>query len=117
MKAQTEYKKACKEGLASKLALTGGGVGLGLFAIYGIVNASFIGGIMGLNLAGAIMGFPVESAMLSRVVVALGMLSGVLASGLLFVMAGSTAGWVTGKVLDIIVRASFHKDTAHAARH
>ena len=103
--------------MAPKLALTGGGVGLGLFAIHGIVNASFIGGIMGLNLAGAIMGFPVESAILARVVMALGMLSGVLVSGLIFVMAGSTAGWLAGKVMDIIVRVAHHKDTAHAVRH
>ena len=117
MKAYTEEKKADKEGMATKLALTGGGAGLGLFAIYGVLNASYIGGIMGLNLAGAIMGFPVESAILSRLMVALGMLSGVLVSGLVFVMAGATAGWLMGRLLEVVMRVAHHKSAAHVVRH
>jgi hypothetical protein len=106
------------EGMATRAALAGGGMGLGLFAIYGVINASFIGGIMGLNLAGAIMGFPVESALLSKVLVAFGMLSGVLAAGLIFIAVGSTAGWLAGKLIDITLKAAHHRGNAtHSMRH
>jgi hypothetical protein len=114
MKDRTERK----EGMATRVALAGGGMGLALFAIYGVINASFIGGIMGLNLAGAIMGFPVESALLAKALVALGMLSGVLVTGLVFITAGAMAGWLAGKLIDLIAGAMHHrKHIAHPVRH
>ena len=113
-----EDKRERKEGMATKVALAGGGMGLGLFAIYGVINATFIGGIMGLNLAGALMGFPVESAMIARALVALGMLSGILVAGAVFVASGATAGWLIGKLIDTIVKAAHYRGHAtNAMRH
>jgi len=103
-------KKDIKGNTATKLGLAGGGAGLMIFAIYGIVDASFIGGLMGLNLAGLLMGFPVESALLSRGLVALGMLSGVFFAGVLFVSIGASTGWLLGKLIDIIRRVTHHTE-------
>jgi len=91
-----------KGSIATKLALAGAGAGLGMFAIYGVINASFIGGLIGLNIAGVLSGFPVESALLSRGLVALGMLAGVLIAALMFVSAGATAGWLLGKLAEVV---------------
>jgi len=110
--------KEIKETMATKLGLAGGGAGLVVFALYGIVDASFIGGLMGLNLAGILMGFPVESVLLSRGLVALGMLAGVLLAGVVFVSVGASAGYLLGKLVDAVRRVIHHteKDLA-AIRH
>jgi len=89
-----------KESLAAKASFIGGGAGLGLFAIFGVLNASFIGGIIGINIAGAIMGLPLESNIISRVIVAVGMLVGIMVAGLMFIAAGAIVGWVTGMIID-----------------
>jgi len=106
------------KGTEMRLALTGAGMGLALFAVYGVLNSSFMGGIIGLNVAGAIMGFPVESVLLSRVIVALGMLSGILVAGLISIAAGATAGWLAGKLTCLITGAmQYRKHLAHPLRH
>lgn len=108
MKTATTDKTGRKEGITSALMMAGMGVGLGAFAVLGIVNASFIGGIVGLNIAGAIMGFPVESALIARVLVALGMLGGVAVAGLVFITAGAVAGWALGRTVDAVNLALHH---------
>ena len=47
----TNYKK--------KLAYMGAGCGVVLFAVFGLLPGSFLGGVMGLNIAGTIFGTPV----------------------------------------------------------
>jgi len=91
-----------KESLAAKASFIGGGAGLGLFAVFGVLNASFIGGIIGINIAGAIMGLPLESNLISRAIVAIGMLIGIMVAGLMFIAAGATVGWMAGKLIDRI---------------
>lgn len=86
--------------MSSILTYTGAGLGLGLYAVFGVLKSSFIGGIIGINLAGVIMGLPLESNVLSRVIVALGMLLGIMVAGLIFVSAGASLGWAIGKVAD-----------------
>ena len=98
-----------KDTMASRLTYVGGGVGLGLFAIFGIVNASFVGGIIGLNLAGMISGFPVDSTLLARALVVIGMIVGIMVAGMIFIMTGAIAGWALGKTVDAL-RAPAAKD-------
>ena len=117
MKANTDYKITAREGIAGKLTYVGGGVGLGLFAIFGIVNASFVGGVVGLNLAGLIGGFPVDSSILSRIIVVIGMLTGVMVAGLIFVMTGAIAGWAAGKLVDLISAPGAKKDAKVKVGH
>lgn len=98
-----------KRNLTNDLTFVGGGAGLALYAVFGLMNASFIGGVLGLNLAGMIFGYPVESSIMARALVALGMLGGVMACGLFFIAAGSVAGWIAGKVLSLLTGRVEHK--------
>ena len=85
-----------------KLAYMGAGCGVVLFAIFGLLPGSFLGGVMGLNLAGLIFGTPVGAGLLPRMIVAASMLIGVMVSGTMAIMASSTLGWLTGSVVDTL---------------
>jgi hypothetical protein len=86
--------------LAGTLSLVGAGMGLTLFAIFGILYGSFFGRVVGLNLAGAVLGQPVEPSVLGRTFVALGMLLGVMVSGTMFIAGGASLGWLAGTAAD-----------------
>lgn len=117
MKTQTGTKETKHEGITTKMTFAGGGVGLAMFAVFGVVNASFLGGIIGINIAGALTGFPVDSSILSRAIVAIGMIMGIMIAGLMFVMAGSLAGWIIGKVFDKSKEVIAHETHDKAAHH
>lgn len=85
---------------ANKAVLIGAGAGLVLFAIFGLLQGSFLGGVMGLNIAGSLLGYPVKSGLLARLIVAASMLVGVLVAGIIFVMGGGLAGWLVGALAD-----------------
>jgi hypothetical protein len=109
MNAQEEKASGKKEKMSSVFSYAGGGLGLGLFAIFGVMKSSFIGGIVGINIAGAIMGLPLKSHILSRIIVALGMLTGIMVAGLIFISAGAVLGWAIGKATDL-ARAAMAKE-------
>jgi len=83
-----------------KLAYLGAGCGIVLFAIYGLLPGSFLGGVMGLNIAGSILGTPVASGIVSRLIVAASMVTGVMVSGVIFLTAFATAGWLAGALVE-----------------
>lgn len=85
-----------------KLTYIGAGCGLVLFALFGLLPGSFLGGVMGLNLAGTLLGAPVTSGVLPRLIVAASMVVGIMVSGVMFIMASSTAGWLIGTVIDAL---------------
>jgi len=85
-----------------KLAYMGAGCGLILFAVFGLLPGSFLGGAMGLNIAGIIFGTPVGAGLVPRMIVAASMLVGVMVSGLMFIMSSTTLGWLSGTVADAI---------------
>lgn len=92
-----------KEGkYTKKMAYMGAGCGIVLFAIFGLLPGSFLGGVMGLNIAGTLLGTPVTSGVLSRVIVAGSMVIGVMVSGIMFLTASATAGWLLGGVVDAV---------------
>jgi len=99
-----------KEALAHKPTYIGAGVGLVLFAIFGLLG-SFLGGVMGLNIAGAVLGTPVTSNVLSRLIVGGSMLIGVMVSGIMFVTTFSLAGWLIGTAIDRIRVGKAVKET------
>ena len=90
----TNYKK--------KLAYMGAGCGVVLFAVFGLLPGSFLGGVMGLNIAGIMFGTPVGAGLVPRMIVAASMVAGVMVSGLMFIMASTTLGWLSGTVADAI---------------
>src|SRR5512139_137030 len=85
-----------------KLAYMGAGCGVVLFAVFGLLPGSFLGGVMGLNISGILFGTPVGAGLLPRMIVAASMVVGVMVSGTMFIMASTTLGWLVGTVVDAI---------------
>lgn len=88
--------------MKQNLTYTGAGVGIVLFALFGILPGSFLGGVVGLNIAGALMGTPVDAGVVQRIITAVAMLAGVLTSGLMYITASSSVGWVLGAALESV---------------
>ena len=88
-----------KTTLSSKTAYIGAGAGMVLFAIFGLLPGSLLGGAAGLKFAGMLFGLPLESGMIQRVIVLASMLIGVMASGITIVTATATMGWLAGAAL------------------
>lgn len=93
-----------KNTLSRKAAYLGAGAGLALFAIFGLLPGSLLGGAAGLKLAGMLFTLPLEAGLVSRAIVLASMLMGVVVSGIVIVTAASTTGWLLGRALDASVR-------------
>ncbi len=101
-------------GIARKGAYIGAGAGLVLFAIFGLLPGSLIGGAAGINVAGWLFGLPLQPSLLSRIIVLMSMLVGVLVSGIVIVTATSTVGWLAGKLVESGVAARETGEKAEA---
>jgi len=88
-----------KTTLSRKTAYIGAGAGMVLFAIFGLLPGSLLGGAAGIKLAGMLFGLPLESGIMQRVIVLASMLIGVMASGITIVTATTTIGWLAGAAL------------------
>jgi hypothetical protein len=89
-----------KTTIARKTAYIVAGAGLVLFALFGLMPGSLLGGAMGINIAGWLFGLPLQPGLVARVIVLVSMLMGVLVAGIVMVTATSTIGWLVGKVLE-----------------
>ena len=89
-----------KNSIAKKGAYIGAGAGLVLFAIFGLLPGSLLGGAAGINVAGMIFGLPLEPGLISRAIVLASMLVGVLVAGIVIVTASTTVGWLAGRLLE-----------------
>ncbi len=112
--AQNSRKGTGGESLSTKLAYLGGGIGIGLFAVFGLLNASFIGGILGINIVGSLFGYPIPGTLAVRMIIAFGMLTGVMVTGLLFIIAGMLSGWLLGTALTQLGRLRKQAHGSHA---
>ena len=101
-----------KTTIARKTAYAGAGAGTVLFALFGLLPGSILGGAMGLNIAGWLFGFPLEPGILSRAIVLIAMLVGIMVAGIIMVTAGTTIGWGIGRLLE----GSSPKKEAHAVK-
>jgi hypothetical protein len=95
----TKEETNMKNSIAKKGAYIGAGAGLVLFAIFGLLPGSLLGGAMGINVAGWFFGLPLQPGLISRAIVLVSMLMGVLVSGITIVTAASTVGWLVGKLV------------------
>jgi hypothetical protein len=102
-----------KTTIARKTAYIGAGAGLVLFAIFGLMPGSLLGGAMGMNIAGWLFGLPLQPGLVARVIVLAFMLIGVLVAGIVMVTATSTIGWLVGKLLE---SGSHTKEKAEEAK-
>jgi small-conductance mechanosensitive channel len=99
--------------IARKTAYLGAGAGLVLFALFGLMPGSLLGGAMGINIAGWLFGLPLQPGILSRMIILASMLMGVLVAGIAIVTAASSIGWLAGKVLESGTHA---KEAAEAGK-
>jgi hypothetical protein len=93
-----------KNSISKKTAYAGAGAGLVLFALFGLMPGSLMGGVAGINIAGWLFGLPLEPGLIPRVIVLASMLAGVLVSGVGIVTATSTLGWISGRTLEAMLR-------------
>jgi hypothetical protein len=96
-----EAHKMMRE-MARKASYVGAGMGLVLFAVFGLMPGSIAGGAMGLNIVGAIFGLPVSSGILQRLIVGASMLMGITVSGIIFVTSFTLAGWLLGAPVGVL---------------
>ena len=101
-----------KNTMARKGAYIGAGAGLVLFAIFGLLPGSLLGGAAGINVAGWLFGLPLEPGLISRAIVLVAMLVGVLVAGIVIVTASSTVGWLVGRVVDSSVHKAEEREAA-----
>ncbi len=104
-----------KTTISRKTTYIGAGAGLVLFAIFGLLPGSLLGGAMGINIAGWLFGLPLQPGLLARVIVLASMLIGVLVTGIVIVTATSTVGWLVGKVLEPGTQSKENNGEAKAA--
>jgi hypothetical protein len=102
-----------KTTIAKKGAYIGAGAGLVLFAIFGLLPGSLLGGAAGINIAGWLFGLPLEPGIISRAIVLISMLVGVLVAGIVIVTATTTVGWLAGRAIE----GSVAHDQKEAAVH
>jgi len=106
-----------KTTIARKTAYLGAGAGMVLFALFGLMPGSLLGGAMGINVAGWLFGLPLQPGLLSRMIVLASMLMGVLVAGIVIVTTTSTIGWIAGKVLESGRHVKEVAETGKTAHH
>jgi uncharacterized protein (DUF697 family) len=99
-KQREKEELVMKTTIARKTAYLGAGAGLVLFALFGLMPGSLLGGAMGINIAGWLFGLPLQPGLLSRMIILASMLMGVLVAGIVIVTATSSIGWIAGKLLE-----------------
>jgi len=92
-----------KHSISRKMAYLGAGSGLVLFALFGLLPGSLLGGAAGIKLAGMLFGLPLESGLVARIIVLSSMLVGVLTAGIAIITALSAAAWLLGRAADIVM--------------
>ncbi len=73
-----------------------------LFAVFGLLPGSFIGGVIGLNIAKGLFGPPINADLAPRMIVATAMVVGVLVTGVVTVIATSLLGMVGANLLKVL---------------
>ena len=106
-----------KGSISKKLAYIGAGIGLALYAIFGLLYGSLLGGIVGLKIAPGLFGTALTYAIVPRIIVALGMLTGVMVAGTIFVVGSASLGWLVGFVIDPATWRSKETLKEHKVKH
>jgi len=82
-------KNAARLNRANPVTFLGGVMGLAIFIGVGLLPSLLYGGYAGLILGSAIFGTPIHESVLGQATVVLGVMSGVLAIGGIFVLGGA----------------------------
>lgn len=108
-----------KTHFAKKFSYIGAGIGLALFTVFGLLYGSLIGGSIGLTIVSSFFGEPLGGGtVIARIIVAIGMLSGVLIACVLAVMGCAALGWASGFIIDHLLwsRNRAHQREAFAVK-
>jgi hypothetical protein len=101
-----------KNTLSKKAAYIGAGAGIMLFAFFGLLPGSLLGGAAGIKFAGLLFGLPLEPSIISRAIVLASALAGVMISGIAIVTATSSTGWLLGKLIGMTAQEKTSEATA-----
>lgn len=89
---------------AKKMALVGAGIGLALFALFGLLQGSVIGGAIGIDIVNSLYEAAQPPTLLARIIIGGSMLAGVIISGVVFVVGCSSvcaaAGYLAGFLIE-----------------
>jgi hypothetical protein len=92
--------------LMKKCGLVGSGIGLALFAVFGLLQGAMLGGTAGIGIANYVFGANTFEVMgndlLPRAIMAASMLAGVVISCVMFVVAGGAVGAAGGFALSLL---------------
>lgn len=95
-----------RQELAKKSALIGAGVGLVLYALFGLLQGALLGGTAGVLFTNWVFGAGAMEIMagelITRAIIAGAMLAGVLVSLVMFVTITATVGYILGSVLGVV---------------
>ena len=92
----------------------GAGVGLVIFAFFGLLPGSFLGGAIGLNLAGKIFGTPLAPSLFPKIIIASSMAFGAVLFGTVIIFIFAALGGIGGVCLDRMVGSDApSSETAH----
>jgi hypothetical protein len=98
-----------RQELAKKCALIGAGIGLVLYAVFGFLQGALLGGTAGILAANWVFGpgtiYIMGGELITRMMVGAAMLTGVVVSLVMFVTLASTAGYIVGNVLGLLIGA------------
>ena len=107
-----------KNEMAKKGTYAGTGAGIVLFALTGFFSGSLIGGAIGLMLSNLIMGEAAGAALLPRMITALSMVAGVMATAGVYIVGLSVVGWVVGSFADALQKeVSTESEAAKQGSH
>jgi len=100
--------------IAKKMGLIGAGVGLVLFALFGLLQGSVIGGAIGLDIVGGIYSTAASPTLMARVIIGASMLAGVIIAGVVFVVGTGSVMAALGYMLGWMIEPKEAKDLAKA---
>jgi len=89
----------------------GAGVGIIIFALFGLLPGSFLGGAIGLSLSGRVFGTPLVSQLFAKIIVAASMACGALLSAITIIFIFAAFGRCAGSCLGWL----FHADSSPTA--
>jgi hypothetical protein len=100
---------------AKKLALVGAGAGLVMFALFGLLQGSVIGGAIGLDIVNSIYDPGASPTLMARAIIGASMLAGVLVSGIVFVTGCASVmaavGYMAGYLAEPKQAGEYEKTT------
>lgn len=99
--------------MAKRGLYVGIGAGLVIFVLAGLLPGSLIGGVIGLKVIEAVFGGPMTTEIMPRIILAVSMIIGVMASAIVCILGPGLIGWSAGYMIDSTRVTAEAKEEAH----